>query len=129
MFFFLWCRACRTRAKEPNEDVRRAFYAAANYYAADVLASSPQTAGKIVVCDRFFNSTLAYHLAHGTQPLPAPGDPVYDWPQDLRPAPTASVLLVLPETARASRVISRAASGAEQVVTKKKKKKKKKKGK
>jgi thymidylate kinase len=65
-------------------------------------------AGRSVVLDRFYASTMAYILGKKDldQPLPARGDEAYSWPAELY-RPTCMFVLVLPEADRIARRQSR----------------------
>lgn len=66
------------------------------------------TAGRCVVLDRYYASTMAYILGKRNldQPLPAEGSEEYAWPAELY-RPTFMCALVLPEADRVARRQSR----------------------
>ncbi|KAK3914945.1 UMP-CMP kinase 2, mitochondrial [Frankliniella fusca] len=89
--------------KQPNH-IRRAFYSLTNYAAAfeinEILKERP------VILDRFWHSTAAYALAgqaSDISELPAPQDPVYMWPEDLKPYPDLVIFLKVSEAERLRR--------------------------
>ncbi|GET85362.1 hypothetical protein, conserved [Leishmania tarentolae] len=96
-----------------EEAVARAFYAAANYVAAQAILAASQST--VVVVDRWWCSTCAMALANSCtyETLPASGDVVYRWPEDL-PVPSAGFLLCVDEEVRVERIRRRAPEDAEE---------------
>jgi thymidylate kinase len=86
---------------------RRAFYSVANFVAGADMERGVQ-AGRTVVMDRYFATTVAYQLAQSEAPLPPPGNVAYAWPA-LLPRPMHMVLLTLPEPDRLARRAARTA--------------------
>ncbi|RNF13052.1 UMP-CMP kinase 2, mitochondrial [Trypanosoma conorhini] len=97
-----------------QEETARAFYCAANYLAAwDALHATQEH--RIVLFDRWWCSTCAMALANRCTlaTLPAAGDAVYRWPQDL-PRFQLGVLLHVDERIRQARIRQRAPEDAEE---------------
>lgn len=99
--------------------LRRAYYALGNYVIAkqieETLKFSP------VILDRFYHSTAVYTIARdlqelglGLEELPPSGDPVYQWPQDLKPIPDAVFYLDVKEYIRSQRLSKRKEATAEE---------------
>ena len=85
-----------------RRDLREGYYMCGNFMAGEELKRHA-SANSIVVLDRYFPGTLAYQMGIKTDvDLPAPGDPVYEYPAGLA-RPTYSFVLTLPEDIRVER--------------------------
>ncbi|KAF8296533.1 putative UMP-CMP kinase, mitochondrial [Trypanosoma cruzi] len=104
----------RETFRAQTEETARAFYSAANYLAAwDAFHATKER--KVVVFDRWWCSTCAMALANSCRlaALPAAGDAVYQWPQDLPPFQLGALLYV-EEHIRQARIRQRAPEDAEE---------------
>ncbi|GLV38635.1 hypothetical protein CBL_05634 [Carabus blaptoides fortunei] len=95
--------------KPEYTDVRAAFYSLGNYIAAMQISVMLQT--RPVVLDRFWHSTAAYALAqyvcdHPGKEIPAEGDSIYKWPDDLM-KPNVTAYLCVSEVQRLQRIKGR----------------------
>lgn len=89
---------------DQRPELRPGFYMTGNFIASRHMAETV-AAGRSVVCDRFYASTISYPLGKRGE-LPSEGSPEYAWPSELL-RPTHMIQLVLPEVDRIARRASR----------------------
>ncbi|XP_049767115.1 UMP-CMP kinase 2, mitochondrial-like [Schistocerca cancellata] len=99
--------------------LRRAYYSLGNYVAAKEIEETLKYSS--VILDRFYHSTAVFTIATdmyeaglGKDGLPPHGDPVYQWPQDLKPIPDVIFYLDVKEHVRSQRLSKRIQITAEE---------------